>query len=171
MAEHYRQTVDTSEVQRLAADYPEMFVEETEAVLRLITARLESDIVQATPRGVGGAAGLAGSMFGEVQTAGLTVSGVVGSPLAYAEVVEVGRRPGSFPPVAPIALWAQRKLGLSETEAQGAALAIARKIFWHGTEGAHMFRDTWQARKAWVTSMLESIPARIVRRLGAGEGA
>ena len=169
MAEMFRYRYDDSEVRHLAAAYPGIFMEETERVLLLITARLEADVVQGTPRGVGGAAGLAGSIFGEVQHSGVSVRGIVGTPVAYGDVVELGRRPGSFPPVAPIALWAERKLGVSATEAESAAFLIARKIFHRGTEGAYMFRNAWRARQQWVDQMLRSIPGRIMSRIGGGQ--
>jgi hypothetical protein len=47
----------------------------------------------------------------------------------YAGVIEYGRRPGArMPPLAPIAQWAQRRLGLSEGDARAAAYLIARAI-------------------------------------------
>ena len=54
----------------------------------------------------------------------------------YAYYVEEGRRPGKFPPRAPIELWAQRKLGDA-----GLWFVVARKIARRGIEGKHMFRD------------------------------
>lgn len=171
MGEFFHAKIDTSQVQRLAVRYPEVFVEEAEAVLRLVTARLESAVVRAAPRGVGGAAGLAGSIFGEVQAAGISVQAVVGTPMPYAETVEYGRKPGSFPPVAPIALWAERKLGVAGDEAMSVGFAIARKIFHKGTEGAHMFGDSWKRHEKWVLSMINTIPSRVVRRLSKDSGA
>lgn len=47
----------------------------------------------------------------------------------YSGVIEDGRRKGArTPPRQAIARWAQRKLGLTEKEAQRAAFAIARSI-------------------------------------------
>lgn len=47
----------------------------------------------------------------------------------YSGVIEGGRRPGSrMPPRAPIQRWAERKLGLSESEARSAAFVIARSV-------------------------------------------
>lgn len=168
MRRFFEHSIDTEQVQRLAGNYPVVFVDEAVKVLRLITARLESDLVRNTPRGVGGASGLAGSMFGEVSTSGMAVTGMVGTPLPYGQVIEYGRRPGSFPPVAPIALWAERKLGVPADESFDVALAIARKIYHKGTEGAHMFGDTWEKNEAWAKAMLDTIPARVVRRLSDG---
>jgi len=46
----------------------------------------------------------------------------------YSGVIEHGRRKGKFPPTEPIARWAQRRMGLTRKEAQGAAFVIARAI-------------------------------------------
>lgn len=46
----------------------------------------------------------------------------------YGAVIEHGRRAGTWPPRAAIARWAQRRLGLSEEDAQRAAFPIARAI-------------------------------------------
>jgi len=53
---------------------------------------------------------------------------------ARALFLEFGRRPGTFPPIAPIRAWAIRKLGVSEDEADGVAYLIARKIAREGTD-------------------------------------
>ena len=64
------------------------------------------------------------------------LSGQFGSELEYVKVLEFGRKPGSFPPVAPLEAWAQRH-GMP-----GAGYPIARRIFAVGMEGHHMFEET-----------------------------
>lgn len=49
-------------------------------------------------------------------------------PMEYAEYVEYGRHPGSFPPIEPIQKWCMRKLGMEEKEANKTAWAIAKAI-------------------------------------------
>ena len=96
----------------LAREYPAALDKETVAALRRIEARLTRTILKRTPAGVGGQAGLWGSIGGEIVQRGDAVSLIEGTPLEYAPVVEMGRRPGKrMPPVAPIELWARRKLG------------------------------------------------------------
>jgi hypothetical protein len=46
----------------------------------------------------------------------------------YASFVHEGRLPGTMPPVAPLTLWARRKLGLNAKEAHNAGWAIAMAI-------------------------------------------
>ncbi len=159
--------LDGSAVERMAKDYPEVFAEESEKVLRLVTARLESEVVRRTPRGVYGAAGLAGSIFGEVVPLGEKVEAVVGTPSPYGAVVEMGRRPGKMPPVAPLALWAERKLGVAPDDARNVAFLIARKIAKKGTAGAFMFQRAWREGEnyRWAMNMINTIPVRVARRI------
>jgi len=161
---------DISGLRALAERYPQAYKREVVTVMDLVVRRLEGAVVAKTPKGVGGAAGLAGSIFGEVRTLGQSITGVVGTPLEYGLVVELGRRPGKrMPPIAPIQLWAQRKLGLDEHEAKSAAFAIARKISIKGFEGKHMFGQSLDELTPWIRQMLATIPARIVARVQGSE--
>ncbi len=159
--------ININEIQELVKKYPDVVHAETMAVMKIIVARLEKEVTEGTPAGVGGAAGLRGSIYGEVVSmAGSSVEGVVGTPLEYGEVVEMGRRPGKgFPPIAPITLWAIRKLGVADKEAKSVAFLIARKIAKKGFEGAHMFQKAWDKNERWVMDQLQTIPGRVVDRL------
>jgi hypothetical protein len=164
-------TVDISGLRALASRYPQAYKREVVSVLDLVVRRLEGAVVAKTPKGVGGAAGLAGSIFGEVRNFGNTITGVVGTPLAYGIVVELGRRPGKrMPPLAPIELWARRMLGLDEEEAKKAAWAIARKISIKGFKGVGMFSKSLDELTPWIQQMLATIPARIVARVDNEQG-
>lgn len=159
-------TYNLTELRDLAKRFPGVVLEETERVMDLVVRRLEKEVVEGTPKGVGGAAGLAGSIAGEVVSSGMPVKGVVGTPMEYGIVVELGRRPGrKMPPVGPIALWAQRKLGVSADEAKSVGFVIARSIAVHGFEGAHMFENAWDENERWVQDQLYGIAGRVVRRL------
>jgi len=52
----------------------------------------------------------------------------------YADYVEFGREPGSFPPIEPIYEWCKRKLNIPEEEAKQVAFMICRKIEKQGIE-------------------------------------
>ena len=157
-------------IKKMAKKYPDIVEQETISVLRGIIGRLETEIAVRTPKGVGGAAGLAGSIYGDVQSVGVgVVQGLVGSPLEYGEVIELGRRPGSaMPPVEPLALWAIRKLGVDEDESMNIGFAIAKSIARYGfktyPEGAQMFSKAWEESSDWVFDELKTIPERVVRR-------
>lgn len=158
--------INIKEIRDLAKKYPKVVRQEVLKTMEIVTARLEKEVVERTPMGVGGAAGLAGSIFGEVRSFGKKVTGTVGTPLEYGEVVELGRRPGrAFPPVAPIALWAQRILGVSEKESKSVGFAIARKIAIKGTKGAKMFERAWQHMEGWAIAQFNAIPARVIKKL------
>jgi hypothetical protein len=58
------------------------------------------------------------------------IQGRVYSDLLSAETLEVGRKPGNFPPVDAIYAWARRKLGISD---MSIAFAIARAISREGS--------------------------------------
>lgn len=154
-------------LRRLAREYPEVMERESATVVDLIVRRLEAEVVERTPAGVGAAAGLRGSIHGEVVKLGEVVTGIVGTPLAYGEAVEYGTRP-HMPPARPIILWAARKLGLSGVELRNAVRGIRWKIYRHGTEGAHMFEKGFKTTESWAMRMLASIPARVSRRLNDG---
>lgn len=162
-------TANLTELERLARVAPEVVRRETTAVLHLIEARIEKRVVERTPRGVGGEAGLAGSIHGEVMPYGEGVMTRVGTPLAHGEIIERGRRPGQRrPPTEPLKLWAMRKLGMSEEKAERAAFVMARSIGIKGFEGKWMFKATKEELDSWIMSQLNSIPGRVVARLGGG---
>ncbi|MEN8134325.1 MAG: HK97 gp10 family phage protein [Thermodesulfobacteriota bacterium] len=168
MAEPLGFGVDFSHIQRLARQYPEISAEESVAVMRVIVARLENEVVGNTPAGVGGSSGLRGSINGEVVLRTGEIIGLVGSPLAHAAPVEYGTRP-HFPPARPIILWAARKLGLSGRELRSAVRGIQWKIYQHGTEGAHMFDKSFKNLDSWIMAQVETIPDRIAGRANNGE--
>lgn len=49
-------------------------------------------------------------------------------------VLASGRKPGKFPPAQPIRDWVRRKLNVEESEVDGVAFVIARKIAREGTD-------------------------------------
>ena len=49
-------------------------------------------------------------------------------------VLVSGRGPGKFPPIQPIRDWVRRKLNVEESEVDGVAFVIARKIAREGTD-------------------------------------
>lgn len=86
---------------------------------------------------------------------GGAVLGVVGSPLAYAEPVELGTKP-HMPPLQPIIDWVNLRLGLKNAEATKAAEAIRWKIYRHGTKGAFMFQEALKATREQMGHIVES---------------
>lgn len=158
-----------AEIKALANACPVLVRRELSAVLLLIQARVEKRLVELTPRGVSAQGGLSGSIHGEVVPYGDGLAAVVGTPLEYGAVIELGRRPHKrMPPVDPIALWAVRKLGVEEKDADEVGLAIARKIAARGFKGTHMFKRTMKELKPWIMTQLHTVPERVNRRLLSG---
>ena len=152
-------------LKQLAVKYPKETENEAKATMNIIVNRLQNEVIQRTPRGVGGAAGLAGSIFGEVQTLGKSITGIVGTPLEYGQVVELGRMPGKYPPVGALLSWVEKILGYSGKEAKSVEYLVARKIAKKGYKGKFMFRDAWNMNAGWVQNQLFSIPDRVINKV------
>ena len=108
-------------------------------------------------------AGIQTKVYGEPAI----VTGTVFNPLTYALPVEDGSKP-HWPPQAPLAAWAQRKLGLSADEAKSVGFLIARKISRVGTRAHRPFARGFAAAKEQVVARYEQMVASIVSRLGSG---
>jgi hypothetical protein len=100
------------------------------------------------------------------------INGRVFSSLPYAIVMDQGRTPGSAPPpTAPIALWAQRKLGLSATEAARAAFVIARHIGKFGIKGLFFADSAFRLAEPTVNRIFSILGDQIGRALVTPGGA
>ena len=129
---------------------------------------LEREVVERTPEGIGGAAGLKGGIAAvppslSLDTPGEIIGLVVGSA-AHTLPIELGTKP-HFVPIQPLQDWVEYKLGLEGKEAKSVAFAISRKIARDGTEGKFMFRDGFKANEAQVQRIIEAALPRIVEGL------
>lgn len=158
--------VHLKELEELGRKFPEAAQAATEAVLWDCLTRLEAEVVERTPVGVGGAAGLRGSIGAEIAGGREGPVGRLGTPLEYGKPVELGRKPGKWPPRGPIELWVRRKLNITDPE-QAAAVAflVQQKIGEKGFKGAHMFREGLRAADSYIFDRLQSIPEGIVERI------
>lgn len=147
-------------------------------------ATLRGTIVAKTPANTGLLRGsIVTTMNGTVADA---VEGSVGSPLIYASVVELGRRPGMRPPpFAAILLWVQqrgrsvgtavtgqfrigskRRIGTRATgqsEDERAAWAIRAAIARRGIPGTFMFTQTARTAPPIVRAILLKHLQRLTR--------
>lgn len=87
------------------------------------------------------------------------------NPLSYALAVETGRKPGKWPPFAPIALWVKRVLRPPLSKLAGITFLIQRKIGREGTKGRWMARDGWAAALPAVRGRFRVALRRINGRL------
>ena len=160
---------DAAELARAFARSPEMVTEELTVGTREASLLLEREIRDHTPVGVGGGGGLRGSWSArEPRVLADNVIGEVGTPSPYALAVELGTKP-HFPPVQPLADWAQYKLGLSPAEARGVGFVIARKIAQRGTEGAHMVTKGIASAERSIQTIFARARERIAERLRRGK--
>ncbi len=146
--------IDASDVARFERAYqraPEIVDRAVARRMAGLMQDLASDVQSKTPTAFGT---LRASIGTDVQVRpGLGVTGVVGTSLAHAVPVELGTRP-HMPPVQPIKLWAEKKLGLSGKEALRAAWAIAMTIKRRGTLGVGMFHRSFAARSREASDVL-----------------
>ncbi len=129
---------------------------------------LEREVIELTPEGIGGSAGLRGGIAAvppslSLDTPGEVIGLVVGSA-PHTLPIEMGTRP-HFVPIQPLQDWVEYKLGLEGAEAKSVAFAISRKIAKHGTEGKFMFRDAFRANESQVQEIIAAAVPRIVEGL------
>jgi hypothetical protein len=164
--------IDTRDMARLASlmrRAPKVAREETTRSMIEILALLEREIKDRTPVGVGGAAGLRGSITSELRGRRVSdLQGRVFSPMRHAAPVELGTKP-HFPPLQPLEDWVHAKFGVNGAQAKRIAFLVARKISVKGTEGTHMFEEGFSDNERQVLNILFAAVDRIIARLG-GEG-
>jgi hypothetical protein len=131
------------------------------------TLLAQREIVERTPRGVGAGGGLAGSINAREPEIGVdAIVGVVGTPLAYAEPVELGTRP-HMPPLQPLMDWVKAKLGKPADQVEPIARAIQWKIYHHGTRGAFMFREGLKAVQPQIERIMGEAARGLIADLAA----
>ena len=160
--------IDASAAGRLAHAFeraPEIVDRELLAFATEATTLLEREVVENTPRGVGGGGGLAGSIFSEVQPLASGAIGLVATSIAHAVPVELGTRPHR-PPIEPLIDWVKQILNVAQEKARGVAFAVANKIARVGTEGRFMFRDTFNQNEQQVLRMMMEAIDRIEAQVG-----
>lgn len=147
---------------------PQMVIEELERAVIEADELILHEVSDRLPVGVGGAAGLKGSLFAEQEVSPTGVIGVVGSPLNYAIPVELGTKPHFMgrQGIDSLQDWAVATLGItSEKAARSAAFAIAKKISVQGTVGKFPFQLGSIATAAGVQKIFDEAAGRIAARM------
>jgi hypothetical protein len=147
---------------------PEVVRDELVCLIYEVTAFLEREVKERTPRGVYGAqGGLASTIHGEVTGKGTPqVKGVVGHQSKYGDVIEKGRKAGkAWPPEGALIRWIEVKLGKGEEEAYRLEFVIRRKIGRKGFPGAHMFQRAVTEEEHRLQRMADRHGFSIVTRL------
>lgn len=103
------------------------------------------------------------SIASEVRSAGSDIVGRVGSPVTYAAVQELGRRPGTAPPPGALDSWVRRVMGISDEDAPRVAFLIGRKLKRHGMPGRFYGRRAFERVRRRVIAFFSNAAADIVR--------
>jgi hypothetical protein len=115
---------------------------------------LEEQIAIRTPVNTGL---LRGSIGTFIRGRPLAIEGIVATPISYGVPVEYGRAAGKMPPVDAIEYWVKRKGIAPEGQERSVAFLIARAIGRRGTQGAHMFRDGFDASRPRIEQMFDQL--------------
>jgi hypothetical protein len=122
----------------------------------------------ANPAGIGGGGAVnTGDFRRRWRARPLPDGAVVTNDHPASPTIEHGRRPGKRPPRDPIAQWARRRLGLSETEAMSVAFLVARAIGRRGLIGRKiMTAPEAQTRIEWLirNEIIHEINLELKRR-------
>ena len=151
-------------MERLTKAYPGASRDARISKITEVLNLLERAIKKETPYGAG-PIHLRDTIHNKVSVSGTKVSGILGTPLAHGEPVEMGTKP-HFPPIGPIQFWVQQKLHIEgEKESRSVAFLIARAISKRGTKPRKMFSTGFDENEAAVRRILNGIPADIIRRV------
>lgn len=145
------------------ANFSKIFDEEIRRSINESLILLQAEIRKNTPVGVtsnlrtGINRRLISNRKGEV--------GVIGPAQTYADIREVGRRPGKMPPNEPIELWVKRKLRPTKDKLKSATYLVRRKIGRQGYRGAFMFRNAENKLRSRVLKILRNGVRRFEQRV------
>lgn len=148
-------------VTQMLEQAPAIAQQELLAAMTWADLLLQREVAERTPTAHGT---LRASIFSEERIQGDGVLGVVASPLAYAEYVELGTRP-HFPPLEPLEDWVKTKFGLAGDEARGVAFAVALSIAARGTPAVRMFTRAFEENSAQIERRFELGVQRIEARM------
>lgn len=153
--------VKMDSLKELTRKYPE--ASQNARVSRITQALLllERAVKLKTPVGAG-PIHLRDTIFQRVTVGGAAVAGILGSPAAYGEPVEMGTKP-HFPPIAPLQFWVEKKLGLEGKAATSVAYAIATIMSRSSRLGVKMFEKGFSENEAAVIRILQEIPGDIIK--------
>ena len=101
------------------------------------------------------------------------VIGTVGSSMATASFLELGRKPGkgvSREGQEALGEWAKKKLGVSEKEVRNVVFLISRKIKKKGLEAKKPFELTLAANQGQVLRAFENAAGRVAAHLAGQAG-
>ncbi len=170
MAQQGQITIDASEIWELAEDLgatADVIAAEMYSTMLASLTLIEAKVVSHTPVNTGA---LRASIGYEIHGRPPDFWGEVATDIVYGLPVELGRKPGKFPPPAPIQLWVRRKLGISDDrQVRVVAFLVARAIARRGTQpGARMFEKGLTDSERQVLKMWDEMGGRIAEKIVGG---
>ncbi|EAT16068.1 hypothetical protein HTZ97_16350 [Desulfuromonas acetoxidans] len=151
----------------LAGQPDEIINRHLDVFVTTVTAFLLREVQTRTPQGVGGAAGLLGSIQQEVTGRGTAVvRGIVATASPYGDVAERGRRPGKMPPKGALREWVAMKIGVEGRELDRVEFLVRRKIGKKGTSGAAMFSRALLENESTLQTMAQKSGMELSIKLG-----
>jgi len=154
------------ELQALMQRYPQIAGEEMVRSMNQALVVTQAAATERAPVGVSG--DLRRSINFEIRNAvGANIVGAVGPSVEYGAPVEYGSVP-HYPPLAPLVLWVERKLQVSDDKVMGVARAIQHKIGRSGTKEKPYMRPAWEAVKDRVNELFAEAGKRIAERIRTG---
>ena len=179
MSDGLMHDVDFSDVERLLAGMertPQIVNEELYLAMRQGVAIAEQQVVGRMgtgPNHTGVNTGrLRSSIHNMVIRRGNSITGKVGTSMAYGWPVERGRAAGKWPPRDNIRMWVVRKMGLTGKEADSVAFLVQRAIGTGTTKGImkpggglHMFEEGFDAALDPVKKLFSAVPGKVIRRI------
>ena len=160
VAEYEIETVGLDDLQDRLNRYPQIAHAVLKPAMSRAVIHLQGSVKRFTPVYQGTLIGRISQevkpLFGDVGTMGrVYVSGV-----PYAQTMEVGRKPGTWPPIEPLRRWAHLVLG-----DESAGFLVARAIFKRGIKPRAMFARGLTRSKDYISRQFVKARDEIVKRL------
>ena len=172
----YEIELDYSDLEEVIAKFPEVeriIARRMRKQLDLMLAYLLAKAVDIThSKGLVDSGAYVGSLATEVHGVACNLRGTLAPSVAHGYYVEHGRKPGRFPPRAPIELWVRRKLGVSDDrEVRAVGFLVARAIARRGTiarfgyKGGEVLKDTLKEGKPKVLNMWRGMAVGLAKEI------
>lgn len=158
-------TITVTRADHLAA-FPEIFADEGKRFMTVAVEKILGTWQANSP--VDTSAYRASETAGVAQTSPMVITGTVSSPLAYAPVIEEGRRAGARqPPSGALMSWVARKFGLTDPrQIRSVAFLVARAIGRRGLPAKKPLSRAVEANAAFLTRLFGTdFAAAVARRL------
>lgn len=142
---------------------PEMTEHQAMVAMRAAVGMVDRQAKSRTPVNTGA---LANAWSTNVERGVSAVKGEIVNPLAYAIVVEKGRKASAKqPPIWPLVYWFRRKHGLPMDRAISAAWGLAKNLTQRDIKAVKMLEKGFEAAEPGILRLFDAIPDKVFDRL------